>query len=273
MQLGQDLLRMAVGVDLSLQEGRDDLVLARVSDRPHDVAKARRRPRACGRQPDSRRFGEPRLASSSRPFDTGRGCDRSAEPERPAHPVKGFGRVASQTTDQSVLPSVVVEPTVVRPRLERRLSSGGFGPHLFRTRNHEGEDLMSNESEDLIRWVYEAFSRGDVATMLQFVDPDLEWTYLDPSLEDPEPQVCHGRHELETALERQAERGLRGELEEVVASGDRVMVVVRTPGLDSFRVRKADDRNYTVLTVREGRIVALRDCRDREEAIAVAALE
>jgi len=66
--------------------------------------------------------------------------------------------VASQTTDQSVLASVVAEPTVVRPRLERRLCSGGFGPHLFRTRNHEGEDLMSNESEDLIRWVYEAYS-------------------------------------------------------------------------------------------------------------------
>ena len=56
---------------------------------------------------------------------------------------------------------------------------------------------------DLIRRAYEAYSRGDVATMLQFVDPDLEWTYLDPSLEDPEPRVCHGSHELETALSQQ----------------------------------------------------------------------
>ena len=61
---------------------------------------------------------------------------------------------------------------------------------------------MSNENVDLIRRAYEAYSRGDVAAMLQFVDADLEWTYLDPSLEDPEPQVCHGRHELETALVR-----------------------------------------------------------------------
>jgi len=60
---------------------------------------------------------------------------------------------------------------------------------------------MSNGNVDLIRRAYEAYSRGDVAAMLQFVDADLEWTYLDPSLEDPEPQVCHGRHELETALE------------------------------------------------------------------------
>jgi ketosteroid isomerase-like protein len=92
-------------------------------------------------------------------------------------------------------------------------------------------------------------------------------------VEDPEPQVCHGRHELEFALGRQAERGLRAELEDVVASGDRVMVVVRTPGVGAFHVRKAEDRNFAVLTVREGRIVALRDCRDREEAMAAVAIE
>jgi ketosteroid isomerase-like protein len=34
---------------------------------------------------------------------------------------------------------------------------------------------MSNENVDLIRKAYEAYARGDVATMLQFVGPDLEW--------------------------------------------------------------------------------------------------
>jgi hypothetical protein len=66
--------------------------------------------------------------------------------------------------------------------------------------------------------------------MLALVDPELEWTYLDPSLEHPQPQVCHGRHELASVLQRQAERGLRAQLEEVVGHGDQVMVVVRTPG-------------------------------------------
>jgi ketosteroid isomerase-like protein len=132
---------------------------------------------------------------------------------------------------------------------------------------------MSKENMKLIGRAYEAYSRGDVATMLRFVDPDLEWTYLDPNLEDPDPQVCHGRHELETALERRAEHGLKAELEEVTARGDRVMVVVRTPGVDGYRMRKADDRNYAVFTVREGRIVALRDCRDRGEAMAAAAIQ
>jgi hypothetical protein len=38
-------------------------------------------------------------------------------------------------------------------------------------------------------------------------------------------------------------------------------------------VRPADDRNFTVLTVRDGRIVAIRDCRDRREALAVSGIQ
>ena len=127
---------------------------------------------------------------------------------------------------------------------------------------------MSNESVELIRTAYEAYARGDVATMLEFFDPDLEWTYLDPGFEDPEPHVCHGRQELAGALQRRAEHGLRSELEEIIGNGSRVMVVALTPGIDTYRTRPADDRNFAVFTVRDGRIVALRDCRDRAEALA-----
>jgi ketosteroid isomerase-like protein len=132
---------------------------------------------------------------------------------------------------------------------------------------------MSQENVDLIRRAYEAYTKGDVSTMLGFVDPDLEWTYLDPSFEDPQPRVCHGSHELKEALERRAELGLVSELEEVLENGEQVMVVVRTPGLDAHRVLKAGDRNFSVFTIRHGRIVALRDCRDRKEARAVAGID
>ena len=131
---------------------------------------------------------------------------------------------------------------------------------------------MSNDNAELIRTAYEAYARGDLVTMLGLIDPDLEWTYLDPSLEDPEPHVCHGRHELEEMLERRAKRGLTAELEEVAGNGEYVLVVARTPGVDAYRVRPADDRNFTVFTVRDGRIVAIRDCRDRVEALAVAGI-
>jgi len=132
---------------------------------------------------------------------------------------------------------------------------------------------MSNENVALIRRAYEAYASGDLATTLEYVDPDLEWTYLDSTIEDPQPQVCHGRREFQAALERQVERGLQAQLEEVVGAGDQVMVVVRTPGIDAHRVRQADDRNYAVFTVCDGRIVALRDCRDRQEAVHLTGVQ
>src|SRR5436190_14386134 len=93
---------------------------------------------------------------------------------------------------------------------------GPIGPPQRPDRAKEAH--VSTTTVAVIREAYEAYAQGDVATMLSFVDPDLEWTFLDPSEPDPAPQVCHGRHELEVALGRQTERGLRVELEEVVGS-------------------------------------------------------
>jgi hypothetical protein len=45
------------------------------------------------------------------------------------------------------------------------------------------------------------------------------------------------------------------------------MVGVRRPGVDAYYGQREDDRAYSVLTVRGGRIVALRYCRDRQEAL------
>jgi ketosteroid isomerase-like protein len=132
---------------------------------------------------------------------------------------------------------------------------------------------MSNENAELIRRAYQAYADGNLAPMLELVDPKLEWTYLDPTLEHPIPQVCHGRHELEQVLGGWAEHGRRAELEEVAGSGELVMVGVRTPGVDAHHGWRRGDRAYSVFTVQEGRIVALRDCRDRPEALRLAGIQ
>ena len=129
---------------------------------------------------------------------------------------------------------------------------------------------MSNENAELIRRAYRAYANGDLDGMLALVDPDLQWTYLDPALEHPTPQVCHGRQELEQVLRHWAENGLRVELEEVTSAGELVMVGVRTPRVDAHDGWRGDNRAYSVFTLRGGRIVALRDCRDRQEALQVA---
>ena len=84
--------------------------------------------------------------------------------------------------------------------------------------------MMPDPAVAFIREAYAAFARGDTAAMLDLVDPDLEWTYLDPSAANPRPLVCHGRGELEAALAQQAERGLHAQLEEVIGHGDKVVV-------------------------------------------------
>jgi ketosteroid isomerase-like protein len=137
---------------------------------------------------------------------------------------------------------------------------------------HEESSSMSKENTDLTRRAYQAYASGDLAAMLELVDPDLEWTYLDPTLEQPIPQVCHGRHELEQLLRGWAESGLQVELEEVISSGELVMVGVRTPGVDAHHGWRRGDRAYSVVTVRGGRMVALRDYRDRQEALRLTGI-
>ncbi len=129
---------------------------------------------------------------------------------------------------------------------------------------------MANRNEAVVREAYEAYGRSDVARMLEFADPELEWTYLNPAFEDPEPETCHGRDQLRLALERQAGQGLAPQIEEIAASGDKVMVVIRTPGIDRVRARRAGDRNFLVLTLDQERIIKMRACRDRDEARAFA---
>ena len=73
-------------------------------------------------------------------------------------------------------------------------------------------------------------------------------------------------------LRRQAALGLRSELEEVVAAGDQVILVMHTPGLDQHRGRQCGDRTYDVVTVRDRRIVELHACRDHGEARTLAGI-
>lgn len=73
-------------------------------------------------------------------------------------------------------------------------------------------------------------------------------------------------------MAHQAGQGLTPEVEQVAAHGDKVLLIVHTPGLDQQRARRGEDRNYLVLTVSGGQIVAMRAFRDRAEALAFTGL-
>lgn len=131
---------------------------------------------------------------------------------------------------------------------------------------------MCNQNEWIVREAFLAYNRGDIPRMMDFVDPDLEWTYFDSAMEGPQPQTLHGRAELEKALLRQCERGVQSEVEQVLASGEKVMLVMWTPGVDRYPQPQAETRTFDVLTLRDGVIVALHACRDRSEAQSLAGI-
>jgi ketosteroid isomerase-like protein len=132
---------------------------------------------------------------------------------------------------------------------------------------------MPPEDEAVVRAAYEAYGRGEVARLLDLVHPDLEWTYLDPGMPEPQPRVCHGRAELAAALGQQAGQGLVSQVEEIISSGDKVMVAARTPGAGQRRAWRDGDRSYLVLTMAQGQITAMRAFRERSEACGFAGLD
>jgi len=130
---------------------------------------------------------------------------------------------------------------------------------------------MCNQSEWIVREAFLALTRGDVTRMMDFVHPDLEWTDRGPVGEDPGAQPRRGRSELEEALRQRAASEPRAEIEQVIAAADKVMLVMRMPGLD--HQRKPDgDRTYDVVTVRDGLIVGLHSCRDLAAARSLVGL-
>ena len=48
---------------------------------------------------------------------------------------------------------------------------------------------MCNQNEWIVREAFLAYDRGDVTRMMDFVDPDVDWTYLDPGPDGPRPRT------------------------------------------------------------------------------------
>jgi ketosteroid isomerase-like protein len=133
--------------------------------------------------------------------------------------------------------------------------------------------VATAQDEQAIRAAFDAYTVGDLDALLGLFSPDLEWTFLDPGVADPEPRTCRGVADLERALHRQSAAGLSPVIEDLAAHGDKVAITIHVPGLDRLRVRQNDDRNYEVLTVERGQIVAMRACRSRAEALLAAGIE
>lgn len=121
---------------------------------------------------------------------------------------------------------------------------------------------MSRENVELVLSGYRAFVAGDLVTVHEMLDPDIEWRGV-----DAEPWPADREDVLRILADRLAD-GYRIELERCIGKGDEVLVAFRAAGTekDPFDDRPLQTRRHftigrywAIVTVRDGRIVRVQD--------------
>jgi ketosteroid isomerase-like protein len=122
--------------------------------------------------------------------------------------------------------------------------------------------VSSRDSVNTILQGYHAFVAGDLGTIAELLDPEIEWFSVAP--EQPPADL----DEVQTILSARQADGYRIELERCVGKGEDVLVAFRAAGVE----KDPDDdrplqsrrtftigRYWAIVTVREGRVVRVRD--------------
>lgn len=112
-------------------------------------------------------------------------------------------------------------------------------------------------------WV-DALRRQDIEAVEARLDPGVVWQGL------REGPVCHGREEVLQALRSQLRRRHAIDAIELVGAGDHVVVGVCSPELQEIGGVHLGGRIFSVFTLRDGKIVRIRDYARREQALSAA---
>lgn len=115
---------------------------------------------------------------------------------------------------------------------------------------------MDDDNVGMVRRAYEAFNRGDMATVLDSLDPSIEW--VEPEV--PAPYPVSGRFAGRDAVVAGVFgtvpthwQRFRHELDRIIDAGDTVVVLGRLDGA-AIDGRTTDAAFAHVLDVRDGRI-------------------
>ena len=129
---------------------------------------------------------------------------------------------------------------------------------------------MSEQNVELARRGYEALMRGDLDTVAELFAPDLSWGWWQPG-----PWDCHSREEAMTVIRERVGQRAIGQLVEVIDVDDERIVVVMRRNRDSERsyadagIPEGHDESANVVTIRDGKVVSMRDYMTKAEALAV----
>ena len=122
---------------------------------------------------------------------------------------------------------------------------------------------MSTELLNMARSGLEAWQKGDVDALAPLLDADVALTWWEPGEWD-----CRGREAVLALLrERKGEGGGTAEVE-LIEVGGNTIIVTRTASVPDGPA--AGPRPATLITFRDGKVITMRQFRDRSEALAAA---
>jgi ketosteroid isomerase-like protein len=134
---------------------------------------------------------------------------------------------------------------------------------------------MSEENVEIVRRLYEAAGRRDIATVYSLYDPQIEWDASRIERGTMPGRVVHGQADLQKWLREWYGpwEDIHDDLEELIeASEDEVISVMTQRGRGRESGAEVGRRVATIWTIREGRIIRAKWFPTRAEALEAAGL-
>ena len=128
---------------------------------------------------------------------------------------------------------------------------------------------MTRDNAEIVRRGFEAWGAGDDDALLTYLSPEVEIDASDRVLNPAVYRGLDGAHRFRSEIS-ETWGGFSVEIEELLVSGDRVVVFVRVSGQGRASGAAADARSAWLARVAEGKVTRLRLYRDRSEALAAA---
>jgi uncharacterized protein len=129
---------------------------------------------------------------------------------------------------------------------------------------------MSQENVELVRRIYDRWSRGDFSVGTDLMAPDFEWQQYAEAVEPGSHRGAAVGGALEKIFEVYGD--FRIEPEEVLDAGDKVVVLGRSRGTARGSGMELDQRFAFVWTVRDGKLARIEVYADRRDALEAAGL-
>jgi ketosteroid isomerase-like protein len=109
--------------------------------------------------------------------------------------------------------------------------------------------MSEQDNKEAVKRGYEAFSAGDLDTVMSLFDDDIEWVQPGNSAISG---TFHGKTEIMEQFGRMAEKGLTVKLGRLIAEGDTVVAITEVSAGGET------GENADVFTLRDGKVVSIR---------------